>query len=201
MLSLCTFVVLFAVGYFLIDKKTKTELISKCKKNKFMILGGIIFIYYFFLQNNVEGITVTLEDYNDKQKVKHDYSNHSIKFCWPPSDDTVGLGESLLGSDRDKWPKKGGGSDCHLAMMRFASNGEIFEYLEYNPDEVPAKRFTKKVIPGTDNEPRTGASDLGGIPRASRQTPQAETVSITGMLAGEIGEGAGVENLAPINRP
>ena len=57
MLSPCLFVVLLAIGYFFIDKKTQTELISKCKKNKFIILGGIVFIYYFFLRNGVEGLT------------------------------------------------------------------------------------------------------------------------------------------------
>ena len=57
MLSPCLFVVLLAIGYFFIDKKTQTELISKCKKNKFIILGGIVFIYYFFLRNSVEGLT------------------------------------------------------------------------------------------------------------------------------------------------
>ena len=55
MLSPCLFIVLLAIGYFFIDKKTQTELINKCKKNKFMILGGIVFIYYFFLRNAVEG--------------------------------------------------------------------------------------------------------------------------------------------------
>jgi hypothetical protein len=191
MLSPCLFVVLLALGYFLIDKKTKTELISKCKKNKFMILGGIIFIYYFFLQNNVEGITV--EDYHGDQDMRKDFTNFSIKFCWPPSDDTVGLGKSHWGSDSDKWPKKGGGSDCHSAMMRFASNGEILERLEYNPNEVPAKKFTKKVIPGTDNEPRTGVPDLDRIPRV--QMPGGETGSMTGMLSSDVE----VETLAPID--
>lgn len=67
MLSPCLFVVLLAIGYFFIDKKTQTELISKCKKNKFIILGGIVFIYYFFLRNGVEGLTpdkYTLQQYN-----------------------------------------------------------------------------------------------------------------------------------------
>ena len=59
MLSPCLFIVLLAIGYFFIDKKTQTELINKCKKNKFMILGGIVFIYYFFLRNAVEGFTAT----------------------------------------------------------------------------------------------------------------------------------------------
>ena len=64
MLSPCLFVVLLAIGYFFIDKKTQTELISKCKKNKFIILGGIVFIYYFFLRNSVEGLTSDSEQYN-----------------------------------------------------------------------------------------------------------------------------------------
>lgn len=55
MLSLCSFVILLAIGYFFIDKKTQKELINKCMKNKFMILGGLFFIYYFFLRNRIEG--------------------------------------------------------------------------------------------------------------------------------------------------
>ena len=57
MLSPCLFIVLLAIGYFFIDKKTQTELINKCKQNKFMILGGIVFFYYFFLRNRIEGLS------------------------------------------------------------------------------------------------------------------------------------------------
>lgn len=57
MLSLCTFFVLLAIGYFLIDSKTQTELVNKCKQNKFFILAGLIFIYFFFYRNNIEGLT------------------------------------------------------------------------------------------------------------------------------------------------
>ena len=55
MLSPCLFIILLAIGYFFIDQKTQTELINKCKKNKFMILGGLFFIYYFLKRNNVDG--------------------------------------------------------------------------------------------------------------------------------------------------
>jgi hypothetical protein len=61
MVSLCAFFVLLLIGYFFIDKKTQGELVNKCKKNKFIILGGLFVFYFFFLQNNVEGM---VQNYN-----------------------------------------------------------------------------------------------------------------------------------------
>ena len=56
MLSPCTFVIIIAVGCFFVDKKTRNEVVGKCKKNKFMILGGLILFYFIFLHNRVEGM-------------------------------------------------------------------------------------------------------------------------------------------------
>jgi hypothetical protein len=54
MLSPCFFVVLLAIGYFLIDKNTQFQLVEKCKKNKFIIFTGVVIIYVLFLRTNVE---------------------------------------------------------------------------------------------------------------------------------------------------
>jgi len=56
MLSPCTFVIIIAFGCFFVDKKTRNEVVDKCKKNKFMILGGLILFYFIFLHNRVEGM-------------------------------------------------------------------------------------------------------------------------------------------------
>ena len=56
MLSLCTFVIIIVVGCLFVDKKTRNEVVDKCKKNKLMILGGLLLFYFIFLHNRVEGV-------------------------------------------------------------------------------------------------------------------------------------------------
>jgi len=147
MLSLCTFFVLLSIGYFLIDSKTQTELVNKCKQNKFFILAGLVFIYFFFYRNNIEGITA--DQYNNNQKMRNDLSEFSSQFCWA-KDDTPYFGEPISGSSppSEGWPIKGDGTNCHYKMMRQARQGVLLEALTYDASKMEASRkFKPKVLP------------------------------------------------------
>jgi hypothetical protein len=144
MMNLCSFLILLAIGYYFIDKKTQTELINKCKKNKFIIIGGIIFVYYFFLRNNIEGITVN--QYNQNQKMRNDFTAFSSQFCWADKEERD-FGKPISGSSPPPkgWPIKGGGSPCHIKMMSQAQQGVLLEALDYEPTRE--EKFKPKILP------------------------------------------------------
>ena len=131
MLSPCLFIVLLAIGYFFIDKKTQTELINKCKQNKFMILGGIVFIYYFFLRNRIEGLSSDDPEY---------YTKSILKICYASN---IKSKDSLLYSLNnilvDKGHKKlsdNNHTQCFLDGITRARQSEIRPHLKYKGETL-----------------------------------------------------------------
>ena len=55
MLSLCMLFLILGVGYFLVGKKSRKDLMNKIQQNQLAVLGGFILAYFLFVRNNVEG--------------------------------------------------------------------------------------------------------------------------------------------------
>lgn len=146
MLSPCLFVILLAIGYFFIDKKTQTELINKCKKNKFMILGGLFFIYYFFLRNRVEGFNQNTGAYfdndtmNSGEQIPNKVATAAAEaICYSPN--RKDLLDAKLTSDlttRVGWTDEeinninGSNIECFEQLLTVNSSKKLKNILTYN---------------------------------------------------------------------
>ena len=126
MLSPCLFIVLLAIGYFFIDKKTQTELINKCKQNKFMILGGIVFFYYFFLRNRIEGLSS-----DDSEK----YTQSILKICYS-NDSLLQSLNSILQNKGHKQLSENNQTECFLDGITRARQSEIRPHLKYKGETL-----------------------------------------------------------------
>lgn len=150
MLSLCSFVILLAIGYFFIDKKTQKELINKCMKNKFMILGGLFFIYYFFLRNRVEGFNqktgadgFDLTTMNTGEQIPNKVATSAAEaICYSPN--KKDLLDAKLTSDlstRVGWTDEeinninGSNVECLEQLLTVNSSKKLKNILTYNVNE------------------------------------------------------------------
>ena len=140
MLNPCLFVILLLIGYFFIDKKTKNELINKCKKNKFFIFGGLLLIYFLFLKNNIEGFSTDVE-YSDRI-----WTNFSTDMCYDERKRNMFV---ECGADKGlEDPNWEGGTDCLLWMLS-AGNNESSE----------KRRIISSIL--TREEQRDGVDQYG----------------------------------------
>ena len=126
---------ILGVGYFLVGKKSRKDLMNKIQQNQLAVLGGFILAYFLFVRNNVEGFgECTMTPETMVQLTRNLITNTLTGEVTPPNQPSSAIFDRL----------SEGGVECGLCWNN--SQRAVTDALDlagFRPEDITPEQITE----------------------------------------------------------